>query len=415
MSNSISFKSTGVAIAAFVAIAGMSITAVSKARAEWNHKKVTIVLSHSLGGGQDRTTRALSKVWSKHFGAKLVVLPKGGASGRIGYDYFLSQPQDGTFILSTNIATTATMYVQQKPAWIWKDSIDFLGSIAVDPGAIFVLKDSPYKSMKDVIALGKKPRAVIALSSWASLENLVIHQIMTQTDTKYEVIPIGGGSDLVTAVLGGHVPVGFGKVANINKASDRVRILAVSLPKNPVKDLTSNAPTLDKAAETETIAVASYRSILIPASLKKKYPDRYKKLKDSFEAAKDDPEFIKLAKKVGIAPSLILDKNAAELQGIVDGIWAAFREHGGFFKEKQKATSVTAKILELEKKGRYVSYLGPDGKKERIRVHREDSGLTINGEAEPGKKGQKKLKVGMTCTFTYVGVAVKALSADCKT
>ena len=202
MSNSLSFKLTGFALATIVAIAGMSMTAASKARAAWNPKKVTIVLSHSLGGGQDRTTRALSKVWSKHLGAKLVVLPKGGASGRIGYDYFLSQPQDGTFILSTNIATTGTMYVQQKPAWKWKDSIGFLGSIAVDPGAIFVLKDSPLKSMKDVIAYGKKERAVIALSSWASTENLALHQLMNQTDTKYKIIPIGGGSDLVTAVLG---------------------------------------------------------------------------------------------------------------------------------------------------------------------------------------------------------------------
>ena len=132
-------------------------------------------------------------------------------------------------------------------------------------------------------------------------------------------------------------------------------------------------------------------------------------------SAKDDPEFIKLAKKVGIAPSLILDKDAAELTEILEGIWTAFRDHGGFFKEKQKSTTVTAKILELKKKGRYVYYMGPDGKKERIRVHREDSGLTINGKPEPGKKGQKKLKVGMTCTFTYVGVAVKALTAACKT
>ena len=31
-------------------------------------KEITIVLPHSLGGGQDRLTRALVKVWSKKLG-----------------------------------------------------------------------------------------------------------------------------------------------------------------------------------------------------------------------------------------------------------------------------------------------------------------------------------------------------------
>lgn len=414
MPNALSVKLTGSVMAAFLAIAGMSMTAVSKAQAQWDPKKVTIVVSHSLGGGQDRASRALVNVWAKHFGTKFAVLPKPGASGRIGFDYFLGQPKDGTIVLSTNVATTATMYAQQKPDWKWAESLDFLGSISVDPGVVFVLNDSPLKSMSDVIAMGKEERAVFAISSWASTENLALHQMMKQTGTKYEVIPIGGGSDLVTAVLGGHVPVAFGKASNVAKASDRVRVLAVGLPTNPIKDMTSNAPTLDEATGTKTISVASYRSILIPASLRKEHPDRYKKLKESFEAAKDDPEFIALAKKAGIAPSLIIDKDAAEVTELLEGIWTAYYEHGAFFDEKLEVTTVTVGILKLAKKGRYVFYTGADGKETRIRVHREDSELTIDGKHEPGKDGQKKLKVGMSCTFTYIGVPVVAKSADCK-
>ena len=92
-----------------LAAAGISLSAPSQAEAAWSPKKITIVLSHSLGGGQDRLTRAFIKVWSKHLGAKITVKPKNGASGRVGFDYFISQPRDGTVLLSSNIGTTSIM------------------------------------------------------------------------------------------------------------------------------------------------------------------------------------------------------------------------------------------------------------------------------------------------------------------
>ena len=80
--------------AALVMGSGLSVSAISAVQAaEWDPKKVTIVVSHSLGGGQDRASRALVNVWAKHFGGKLEVLPKPGASGRIGFDYFLARPR----------------------------------------------------------------------------------------------------------------------------------------------------------------------------------------------------------------------------------------------------------------------------------------------------------------------------------
>jgi len=147
----------GFAAVAAITAGSMHLAGVSEAQAaEWQPKQITLVLPHSLGGGQDRLTRAFVKVWSKHLGAKIKVLNKRGASGRIGFDYFQTQPKDGTVLVTTNIATTGTMYAQQKPPWSWEDTVHILGIFGVDPAAIFVLKDSPFKSIQDVIAAGKK-------------------------------------------------------------------------------------------------------------------------------------------------------------------------------------------------------------------------------------------------------------------
>jgi len=404
----------GFAAVAAITAASTHLAGVSEAQAaEWQPKKITLVLPHSLGGGQDRLTRALIKVWAKHLGTKIVVLNKRGASGRIGFDYFQTQPKDGTVLLSSNIATTGTMYAQQKPPWSWEETIHILGVFGVDPAAIFVLKDSPFQSMKDVIAAGKKKRTVMALSSWASAENITLHQMMDQTGAKFQIIPIGGGSDLVTAVLGGHVPIGLGKVSNISKGGDRVRVLAVTFEKNPVEGMTNNAPTLDKALGIQTIPVASYRSIIVPASLKRNHPDRYKKLKQTFEATKDDPEYIKLAKKVGISKRLILDKDHDEMQAIVKSYWAAFDKHGAFFKQKQKMTKVKSKLVDVKKKGKRVVFIDSNGQKTKIKVHRRRTKVYIGGKRQKGKKGLAMLKKGMDCTIGYIGVPVLAKEVRC--
>ncbi len=413
------FKLTGLAVTALAA-AGVAFAAGAPAQAAWQPKKITIVLSHSLGGGQDRLTRAFSKVWSKHLGAKLTVKPKSGASGRIGFDYFMSQKRDGSVLLSSNTGTTSIMYVKQRPKWSWTEKVRFIGLMGIDPGAIFVLKSSKYKSLKDVIADAKKRTVIMGLSSWDSLENMVLHGLPKQVGIKpLRVIPIGGGSDTVTAVLGKHLPVGFGKVSNIGKGGNKVRFLAVAMATNPVGGLTGNAPTLDAALGIKTIPVASYRSIIAPGELAGTHPDRLLKLKSTFEAAKDDPAYIKLAKKVGVDPKLIVDWDHDKIQSGVEQFWAAYQANTSMFKTKVRPAKATVVLLGVKKKGKYILFKDKSGKKWKTRIHRRSTKLWIDGKRIKGqkavKKARKKLKKGHTCNITYYGFPLRARVAKCST
>lgn len=407
-------------VAGALTVAGAALGATPSSAAKWSPKNITIVLSHSLGGGQDRLTRAFSKVWSKHLGAKLTVKPKRGASGRIGFDYWVAQPRDGSHLLSSNIGTTSIMYVRQRPKWSWLDKIRFLGLMGIDPGAIFVLKKSSYKTIKDVIKDAKSKTVVMGLSSWDSPENIVLHSLPKATGIKpLRVIPIGGGSDTVTAVLGGHLPVGFGKVSNIGKGGDKVRFLAVVMDENPVASLTDNAPTLIKALGIDAIEVASYRAMIAPAELAKTHPDRLRKLKTTFEAAKDDPAYIKLAKKVGVHPKLIVDWDHAKLQSTVEKYWAAYQDNSNVFKVKVAPAKAKVVITKLKSKGKYIYFKDRDGKTWKTRIHRRATKLWVDGKRYKGskavKKGRALLKVGNTCEITYMGFPLRAQTAKCST
>lgn len=406
--------------AAILAAAGVAMAGASTAQGAWDPEKITIVLSHSLGGGQDRLTRAFSKVWSKHLNAKLTVKPKNGASGRIGFDYFVSQPRDGSVLLSSNIGTTSIMYVKQRPKWSWTEKVRFVGLMGIDPGAIFALKNSKYKSIKDVIADAKKHTVIMGLSSWDSLENMVLHSLPKKTGIKpLRVIPIGGGSDTVTAVLGKHLPVGFGKVSNIGKGGSKVRFLAVVMADNPVAELTGNAPTLDAALGIKTISVASYRSMIAPGELGNMHPDRLLKLKTTFEAAKDDPAYIKLAKKVGVDPKLIVDWDHNKIQSVVEQFWASYQDNSNIFKTKVKPAKATVVLTGVKSKGKYILFTDKDGKKWKTRIHRRATKFWIDGKQIKGqkaiKKARKALKKGSTCEITYMGFPLRARTAKCST
>ena len=391
------------ALAAVALLAAASIHA-----AEYPPRQVTIVMTGSIGGGQDRLTRAFAKVWEKHLGAKLKVLPKPGASGRVGLDYFASQPADGTVVASANLSTVGIMHRQQRPAWGWHETMHHLGVFGVDPGAMFVRADSPHRTVRDVIEAAKAEPMLAGVSQWSNSDNLVIHQLIDQTGAKFQAIPAGGGSATVTAVLGGHVPVAVGKVSNINSAGDEMRILGVTMETNPVPQLTGNAPTVNEAIGAATATSASYRAIVVPAGLVEQYPDRYRLLKDSFEAAKDDPAYVEAAAKDDVSPDLILDLDHDTLQAVVDGYWQAFDESGAFFSVEQKMTTVRSKLVDVGKKGKKVTYLR-DGDERTIKISRSRTKITIGGE----KAQRGDLKAGMECVIGWIGLDIGAAMVEC--
>ncbi len=310
------------------------------ANAEWKPKKITVVVPHSLGGGQERLTRAITSVWAKHMKTEFKILPKRGSSGRVGFDYFQKQKKalEGTVIVSTNLATTGVMWIQQGPPWDWKSTVQPMGLFGIDPGVYAVRSDSKFKSLKDVITAAKNKPLTISVTQWASSENLNIHQVMSGMGIKLQPIPSGGGAKTLTAVLGGHVALGMTKVSNFKKGGKKIRYLAISQARNMLPGLIGPVPTVDAALGIKTTHVASYRTMVVHKGFAKKYPDRYAKLMKTLEQAKDDPEYIKKAQKVGIHPDLIVDMSPDEIQGIVEGYWDAYKKYKGtgVFKKKKK-------------------------------------------------------------------------------
>jgi hypothetical protein len=70
---------------------------------------------------------------------------------------------------------------------------------------------------------------------------------------------------------------------------------------------------------------------------------------------------------------------------------------------------VTAKITGIKRGGRRISFKAKD-KSQTVRVSGRRTAVTLNGK----KSSRDKLKVGMTCKFTYPGNRKRAKSISCK-
>jgi tripartite-type tricarboxylate transporter receptor subunit TctC len=162
-----------------------------------------------------------------------------------------------------------------------------------------------------------------------------MHQIMEQTGIQLEIVPYGNSKDLVTQVLAGNIEAGYTKIGPIIRGGDDLKCLAISLKNNPVPGLTGNAPTIDEALGTKTIGVASYRAINLHKAFADEYPDRVKKIKETFEAAKKDPKFRAEAEKLGIDPDLMQVWSHDDVMETIRGYWEAFEKYGHIYKRKE--------------------------------------------------------------------------------
>lgn len=321
-----------------IRMAGMAVLAGSLMAApavaqSWPPSQMTIVISHGVSSSQNQTTRVLGEIWGELLGTQFVYDNRSGASGRVGYDFFMNLPRDGSALLSSNVGSASIMYAQQEPDWDWDTELMPVGNFAIDPAVIFARTDSPFTTFQDVIDEARRRPVTMAVSFWASPDNLHLHQIMDATGAQFEIIPISNSGELVTAILGGHVEVGYQKVAITSRGGDDLRVLAVGMPTNAVPDLTNGAPTVNEVVGAETLGVASFRNILAHRAWADANPEHFQRLVDTFDQAMRDPRFIAQMENLETPANLLVNMTPQEIADEIRRYWAAFEAYGHIYNE----------------------------------------------------------------------------------
>jgi tripartite-type tricarboxylate transporter receptor subunit TctC len=195
-------------------------------------KTITMIVGFSAGGSSDAGARILAGGMEKVLGTKVEVLNKPGASGQIGYTALARAKPDGyTIGLASLPGIMVSAMDADRKAVYTKDSFQPIALQVVDAGVVAVKADSPYKTLKDVIADAKaRPKKVtISTTGLQTGDHFSVLQMQKLTDAQFAIVHFDGASTAMTALLGKKIDVYSGNVGDIlsQLKSGDIRVLGV--------------------------------------------------------------------------------------------------------------------------------------------------------------------------------------------
>ena len=196
------------------------------------NRPITMVVPWAAGGGTDAVARVIASLLEKELGKPVNVVNRTGGSGVVGHQAIAGAAPDGYTIglLTVEIA----MMHHQGLTTLTPASFSPLGLINVDPTAIQVRTDAPYRSLADLMAAIKANPGKLKASGTAqggiwhvSLSGLLDEQKMAPGSVVW-VPSNSNGAALVDLVAGGvdMVPGSHGEARSLIDAG-KVRSLAV--------------------------------------------------------------------------------------------------------------------------------------------------------------------------------------------
>lgn len=283
------------------------LASAASAQSDYPSQTVEVVVGFNPGGAVDTVTRAMAPFLEEHLGgASIAVINRPGASGTVGAISVAQAEPDGyTIMMYSYPALAAAGYgAEENPFTL--DDFDFLGTVTSDPHNLFVLADSEYGSLDEILAAAEADpgNISVAAAGVGGAAHLALEVFQREAGAEFNYVPAAGGAGTMTQTLGGFVDAGVTTLSSLipHLREGTVRILATfGAERSPL------APDVPTAREQGVdMTWGAIRGLAGPDGLPE---DVRAKLESAVEAAMNDPEFIELAEQQGI-PLFYVDGEA---------------------------------------------------------------------------------------------------------
>jgi tripartite-type tricarboxylate transporter receptor subunit TctC len=197
---------------------------------------ITVISPFPPGGVSDTITRPLDAALEKVFKQPVVLENKVGAAGAVGAQFAAAAKPDGYTLLSHIVSISGFAAVDKlfgRTPKFTNDNFIPIARIIADPIVMIANVDTPYKTLKDLVADAKaNPNKVIYSSSGLYGASHIPTALFAKSAGNLQIrhLPTNGGGPAVTAVLGGNVNFFMSptSIALSHIRSGKVRALAVS-------------------------------------------------------------------------------------------------------------------------------------------------------------------------------------------
>jgi tripartite-type tricarboxylate transporter receptor subunit TctC len=183
----------------------------SAARAQsWPTRTVTMIVAFPPGGQADLAARPVALALEKILGRAVVVDNRAGAGGMLGNAAAARSEPDGHTLLmalsSMTFLPEAERLYERKPSYEYEQFLP-VARVLADPAVLAVRKDSPYKSLADLVADARKRPGQISFSSSGNYgaAHVPFEMFQQAAGIKLLHVPYRGGGPALTAFIGAQV------------------------------------------------------------------------------------------------------------------------------------------------------------------------------------------------------------------
>lgn len=197
---------TGAAVLAGVFIA-------SSAFAQGAYPTKPILLTHGFGpgGNSDTISRVMAEPLAQLLGQPVVVEARAGAGGNLASDRLVKSAPDGYTLITLTGGHAVSGAIYKSLPFDTVESFQMISTLIYFPFVVAVHKDSPHKTLSDLIAAAKaKPNTITYSSAGVgSTQHLAGALFASMAGIEMIHIPYRGGTGPITDLLGKQVDVLF--------------------------------------------------------------------------------------------------------------------------------------------------------------------------------------------------------------
>jgi tripartite-type tricarboxylate transporter receptor subunit TctC len=211
---------------------------------DYPNRKITFVVGFAPGGGIDTFARVMAQELTEQFGWQIVIENRAGAASNIAAKMVAAAVPDGYTLLFTGNSYAINQTLYKNPGYATEDLAP-VAFLALDSQALAVNADHRARNLPEFLAAAQSKPFNFGFggsSARIAAEN-VFHVLAKANATG---VPFQSGAPALNALLGHHVDINVGPVAEVHPMIQQgtVRALAVTGPRRA--EALPDVPTLDE-------------------------------------------------------------------------------------------------------------------------------------------------------------------------
>ena len=238
----------------------------ARAQGAYPSRPITLIVPFGPGGIADLSARAVAKEMSVSLRQPIVIDNRPSAGAIVGATAVAHAEPDGHTVLLLSNANAVSAGLFRKLPFDVQSDFAPVTTIGFFDLALFVVHDSPWRSVKDVIAQAKaKPgRLTIGTITSGSTQHLAAEMFKSMAQIDVVVVPYKGTPAVITALRAGEVDLAFEILGPMLAQISGGALRALAVTSDRVFAGLPAVPTVQESGLPGYVA-ASWNALAVPA------------------------------------------------------------------------------------------------------------------------------------------------------